>query len=168
MVLGLPCYARRNSRAIVVTATVLWQKRTARTVARQNLGHRTGLPRRNAAALGQPHTTPQHKQQAPWPPSSEEEETPSPNWSWSSPWGRSTPFEPHPDIESRWADLMAHMWLSEEERLSYIRELRERKAARKLEHKAKQGDSAASAQVEAKRSEKKLRSRPRRLKSKQV
>ena len=53
--------------------------------------------------------------------------------------GQSTPFEPHPDIESRWADLMAHMWLSEEERLSYIRELRERKAARKLEHKAKRG-----------------------------
>ena len=65
--------------------------------------------------------------------------------------GQSTPFEPHPDIESRWADLMAHMWLSEEERLSYIRELRERKAARKLEHKAKRGDSAASAQVEAKK-----------------
>ena len=47
--------------------------------------------------------------------------------------------------------MMAHMWLSEEERLSYIRELRERKAARKLEHKAKRGDSAASAQVEAKK-----------------
>ena len=55
--------------------------------------------------------------------------------------GQSTPFEPHPDIESRWADLMAHMWLSEEERLSYIRELRERKAARKLEHKAKRGEA---------------------------
>ena len=65
--------------------------------------------------------------------------------------GRDTPFAPHPDIESRWADLMAHMWLSEEERLSYIRELRERKAARKLEHKAKRGDSEASAQVEAKK-----------------
>jgi hypothetical protein len=65
--------------------------------------------------------------------------------------GQSTPFEPHPDIESRWADLMAHMWLSEEERLSYIRELRERKAARKLEHKAKRGDSAASATLEAKK-----------------
>ena len=63
--------------------------------------------------------------------------------------GQNTPYEPHPDIESRWADLMAHMWLSEDERLSYIRELRERKAARKLEHKAKRGDSAASAQVEA-------------------
>ena len=65
--------------------------------------------------------------------------------------GRDTPFAPHPDIESRWADLMAHMWLSEEERLSYIRELRERKAARKLEHKAKRGDSAASATLEAKK-----------------
>ena len=55
----------------------------------------------------------------------------------------------------RWADLMAHMWLSEDERLSYIRELRERKAARKLEHKAKRGDSAASAQVEAKKEKEK-------------
>jgi hypothetical protein len=62
-----------------------------------------------------------------------------------------SPFAPHPDIESRWADLMAHMWLSEEERLSYIRDLRERKKARQLEHKAKRGDSAASAQVEAKK-----------------
>jgi len=43
------------------------------------------------------------------------------------------------------------MWLSEDERLSYIRELRERKAARKLEHKAKRGDSAASATLEAKK-----------------
>ena len=65
--------------------------------------------------------------------------------------GQNTPYEPHPDIESRWADLMAHMWLSEDERLSYIRELRERKAARKLEHKAKRGDSAASATLEAKK-----------------
>ena len=65
--------------------------------------------------------------------------------------GQNTPYEPHPDIESRWADLMAHMWLSEEERLSYIRELRERKAARKLEHKAKRGDSEASAQVQARK-----------------
>ena len=65
--------------------------------------------------------------------------------------GQNTPYEPHPDIESRWADLMAHMWLSEDERLSYIRELRERKAARKLEHKAKRGDSEASATLEAKK-----------------
>ena len=52
VVLGLHCYAVATAKPSL-TATVLWQKRTARTVARQAAKPRTpyrgtGLPRRNA------------------------------------------------------------------------------------------------------------------------
>ena len=62
-------------------------------------------------------------------------------------------FEPHPDIESKWADLHVHMWMSDEERQSYIREIRERKAARIIQRAAERGDGQAEAVLEAQKAQ---------------